>query len=408
VTRLARLFARPERSHRLRRPRRLPRSLPKFALFAAACLLLLGALAVKLGNISLSGSRSGYQAQLNDVTGLTTGEAVDVAGVPVGQVTAIALRRGHAVVTLDVNSTVTLRSGTDVGLRWKNVIGQKVLYLYPSRTGNMLAPGATIPLSHDVSDASVDALLNSLGPFLQSINPQEANTFVENVSGALEKDTAEVDQLIDNGATVARTVGNLNAEVGTVIDSLDRVLTAIASRGGDLTTLVSNLQSVAQSLATHNSVLEDVVNNLSSVSSDLANLVTSNRSNLDGSIADLNAVTATLAQNQQELAHGLSTLGEGLAPYTEISSWGQWFQIQTVYTCLANETTCTYYEPTNAPSGSGVAGGLPSGTTSTPAPSVSAPSSTPSRFGPLAQSSIPQILGAVGGSAPPATKASAT
>jgi phospholipid/cholesterol/gamma-HCH transport system substrate-binding protein len=281
------------------------------------------------------------------------------------------------------------------------VIGQKVVYLYPSKTGNLLAAGSTLPLTHDVSDASVDALLNSLGPFLESINPRQANTFVENVSGALQNDTAEVDQLIDNGATVAQTVGNLNTEVGTVIDSLDKVLTAIASRRGDLTTLVTNLQTVSQSLAGHNGVLEDVVNNLSAVSGDLADLVTTNRSNLDGSIADLNAVTSTLAQNQQELAHGLSTLGQGLAPYTEISSWGQWFQIQTVYTCLANETSCSYYEPTNAPSGSGVGGGLP-----TSAPAVpGAPGA--SGFGPLAQSSIPQILATVGGAAPPAATGSA-
>jgi ABC-type transporter Mla subunit MlaD len=59
--------------------------------------------------------------------------------------------------------------------------------------------------------------LNTLGPLLASINPQQANEFVENVSGALEGDTAEIDQLINSGATVSNTVGALDSQVGAVI-----------------------------------------------------------------------------------------------------------------------------------------------------------------------------------------------
>lgn len=100
----------------------------------------------------------------------------------------------------------------------------------------------------------------------------------------------------------------------------------------------------------------------------------------------------TLNQNQQALSQGLSGIGDGLAPYTEISAWGQWFQIQTVYTCLANETACSYYEPNNPLPGSG-----PLGSPSGDSP-LSAPSSTPSLGSSSEQSSIPDILGTVGGS----------
>ena len=104
---------------------------------------------------------------------------------------------------MSINNTVTLRRSTDVGMRWHNVIGQKEIELFPGTTGPILAPGATIPLSHDVTDASIDTFLNSLGPVLSSINPNEANAFVENVSGALEGDTAQINQLINSGATVS-------------------------------------------------------------------------------------------------------------------------------------------------------------------------------------------------------------
>lgn len=379
--------------------RHLPSSAWKFAVFAVVCLVLLVALAVKIGNISLFSARHGLNAEMNDVTGLTTGDGVDIAGVQVGQVSSITLQRGHALVGLDLNNNVSLRQGTDVGLRWHNVIGQKEVYLFPGRDGPTLKPGATIPLTHDVSDASVNAFLNSFGPFLSAINPKEANAFVENVSGALEGDTAEINQLINNGATVAKTVGDLDSQVGVVIDSLDQVLTAIASRSGDLGSLVDNLQTVAQSLASHNDVLDSVVTNLGQVAGDLASLVGTNRSTLDSTVNNLQAVASDVAGRQQDLAQSLSTLGAGLTPYIQISSYGQWFQIQTVYTCLAGESSCNYFQPTNAPTGAGPLGGLPSSAPAAPSPTSG--SSTPSSAAP----SIGSILNNVAGTVSPATPA---
>ena len=50
------------------------------------CLVLLVVLAIKIGNLSLFSSRHTVYAQLADVTGLNSGDPVDIAGVPVGQV----------------------------------------------------------------------------------------------------------------------------------------------------------------------------------------------------------------------------------------------------------------------------------------------------------------------------------
>jgi phospholipid/cholesterol/gamma-HCH transport system substrate-binding protein len=384
--------------------RRLPTSAFKFAIFALVCVILLVGLASKIGNLSLFSNRHAVNAQLTDVTGLASGDPVNIAGVPVGQVSSIAVQHGHALISMSINNTVILHQATDVGLRWKNVIGEKEIELFPSKAGPVIAPGATIPIGHDVSDSSVNAFLNTLGPLLSSINPREANEFVENVSGALEGDTSQIDQLINNGATVSNTVGALDSQVGQVIVNLNQVLAAVASRSGDLGSLVDNLQTVASSLASKNTLLDNVVGNLSQVATDLAGLIGSNHSVITSTINSLQVVAADVQNNQKQLASSLSGLGAGLAPYIQISQWGQWFAVQTVYTCLANQTACTYYQPGNAPAGSGLGGGLP----------LSAPSATPSAgsessalnsaaqtqdTAPLGASSISGVLGAVAGQA---------
>jgi phospholipid/cholesterol/gamma-HCH transport system substrate-binding protein len=386
----------------------LPKSAFKFMVFAVVCLVLLVGLAVKIGNISLFSSRHTIDAQLTDVTGLASGDSVNIAGVPVGQVSSIGVQHGHALISLSLNNTVSLTRSTDVGMRWHNVIGQKEIELFPGRGGPTYPPGSTIPLSHDVTDASIDTFLNSLGPLLSSINPKEANAFVENVSGALEGDTAQINQLINSGATVSTTVQALDSQVGQIIGNLNQVLTALASRSGDIDSLVTNLQTVSSALASKNSLLDDVVGNLSLVATDLAGLIGNNHSTITSTIDNLQTVAADVQNNQQNLANSLSSLGAGLAPYIQISQWGQWFAVETIYTCLASQSVCPYYQPGNPPAGSGPLGSPPlpsplSGVTTPAAPSSASPSSSnaasssASAVSPLAASSLGENLQAVTG-----------
>ncbi len=386
--------------------RHFPRSSFKFAVFAVVCIVLLVGLAVRIGNISLFSSRHTVDAQLSDVTGLAGGDTVNIAGVPVGQVSNIGVQHGHALIVMSINNTVTLRSSTDVGMRWHNVIGQKEIELYPGKTGSILADGATIPMSHDVTDASIDKFLNSLGPVLSSINPTEANEFVENVSGALEGDTAQINQLINSGAAVSTTVQALDGQVGSIIGNLDQVLTALASRSGDIDSLVTNLQTVSSALASKNTLLDEVVGNLSQVATDLAGLIGNNHSTITSTIDNLQAVAADIQNNQTNLSNSLSTLGQGLAPYIQISQWGQWFAVETTYTCLAGQTACSYYEPSNPPAGSGPGGSppLPSPLQNVTTPGLPNPNGSTSRgatssssAAPLAASNLGLDLQAVSG-----------
>ena len=395
--------------------RHFPKSAFKFALFALVCLVLLAGLAVKIGNISLFGSRHTIDAQLSDVTGLASGDAVNIAGVPVGQVSSIggaARARPHLHERQQHGDTPPQHRRRHALAQRDRPEGDRAVSRVAA--GRSSRPGATIPLDHDVTDASIDAFLNSLGPVLSSINPKEANAFVENVSGALEGDTAQINQLINSGAAVSSTVEALDSQVGQIIGNLDQVLTALASRSGDIDSLVTNLQTVSSALASKNSLLDDVVGNLSLVATDLAGLIGNNHNTITSTIDNLQAVAADVQNNQQNLANSLSSLGAGLAPYIEISQWGQWFAVETVYTCLAGQTVCPYYQPGNPPAGSG-----PFGSPPLPAPAlgchdaraaelvfVSPSSSALGRVGrsPLASSSLGLDLQAVSGATSGARK----
>ena len=58
---------------------------------------------------------------------------MNIAGVPVGQVSSIGVQHGHALIAMSIDNTVTLHRSTDVGMRWHNVIGQKEIELVPGQ-----------------------------------------------------------------------------------------------------------------------------------------------------------------------------------------------------------------------------------------------------------------------------------
>ena len=351
----------------LRRSGALQPTTWKVLVFAVCCLVVLALLAARIGNITFFTHRVSYAADLADATGLQPADDVKIAGVTVGQVTGVKVQRAHALVTFAVNTNVHIPADTQVGTQWHNVLGQQFLYLYPGHSAAELKPGGTLPLSQNAQQADVGALLNSLGPLLASLHPAEANQVVTAFAQALQGDQSEVDQLIDNAAAVSQSVGSVDTQVGQVVDNLNQVFGALAQRSGDLGTVIDNLDTIAQSLAGRNDLLQQTVTNLGTVAGEVAQLEADTHGSLSSAITNLEAVSADIQAHAGDLSQGLSTLGSGLAPYADISAYGQWFQVQLVYTCLADETVCSYYQPTNAPAGAGQLGSPPSSGIPSPA-----------------------------------------
>ena len=147
------------------------RSLIKLTVYAAACLVVLAALVGRITDRPLFGGGTSYEAVLPDANGLFRNDAVKVAGVAVGHVTGIEVDHGLALVRFRIDDgDVRLTDTTRTGLRWRNVLGQKYLYLYPDE-GTVLEEGSRLPVANAVASAEVGALLDAVAPVLRAIDP---------------------------------------------------------------------------------------------------------------------------------------------------------------------------------------------------------------------------------------------
>lgn len=110
-------------------------------------------LAVGLGGLEINGSNK-YEvyAEFDDVSGLKHGATVEIAGVPIGEVTAINLNDPVAVVTLKLDKSVSLRDDDILAVRTKGIIGDRYVKVIRGASDKLIGPGQTVTETESVVD----------------------------------------------------------------------------------------------------------------------------------------------------------------------------------------------------------------------------------------------------------------
>jgi len=113
--------------------------------FVIIGVLALSYLSIKLGRVELLGGR-GYlvTADFPSVGGLKTGSAVEVAGVEVGRVEAIALADYQARVTMRIYAGVELQEDSIASIKTKGLIGEKYVRINPGGSDRLIPPNGRI------------------------------------------------------------------------------------------------------------------------------------------------------------------------------------------------------------------------------------------------------------------------
>ena len=114
-------------------------------IFVVMGMLALGYISVKLGKVEFLGS-SGYEltAQFDDIGGLKTGAAVEIAGVEVGWVVGVTLKDYKADVRVRINNGVVLQDDAIASIRTKGLIGEKFIQLTPGGSEKKVGQGGKL------------------------------------------------------------------------------------------------------------------------------------------------------------------------------------------------------------------------------------------------------------------------
>lgn len=135
-------------------------------LFAFAGCASFGYLAINIAGMEFF-DRSHYYvvAEFDNVSGLQDGASVELAGVPIGEVSSIALTDTSAKVRMKVRKDVPIREDDSAAIRTKGIIGDRYVKIIPGGAEETVKPGGEI-----FNTESVVEFEEIIGKFVHSLD----------------------------------------------------------------------------------------------------------------------------------------------------------------------------------------------------------------------------------------------
>jgi virulence factor Mce-like protein len=230
--------------------------------------------------------------------GLFTGAAVDVLGVKVGTVTNVQNVGDKVDVTLAVDQGTRIPSSAFASLVAPQLLGSPDVDLNPGYTGGpTLDSGATIPQDHTAVPVSTDELLKELQHTLNAINPHAVGNLVTNLATDLDGQGANLNKLIASAAGTVQLLANKGNDLGQLNGTLAQLTGTLDTDTSQIEQLVEQYDTVSTTVAQHSGQLNDAITQLAGASSGLVSLLVPNLQPLESDVGTVTTVGRTLDRN---------------------------------------------------------------------------------------------------------------
>ncbi|NUP27747.1 MAG: MCE family protein [Nocardia sp.] len=297
----------------------------KFGIFAAVMVVLSACLIIVFGEYR-SGSTNEYSAVFADSSGLREGDTVRVSGVVVGSVRGVDLERDQRVrVEFDADRTLPLTTGTQVAVRYLNLVGDRYLELV-DKPGNDLPAGGELPIENTVGALDLDLLLGGLKPVIQGLNARDVNALTWSLLEIVQGKEDTVNSILGRTASFSAALADNNEVIAQLIDNLKTVMTTLQSDGGQFSNLVDRLEQLITQLSNDRDPIAAAIDSLESGTATVADLLTQGRPSLAGAIDQVNQLAANIDGDKQTLDTALRKAPENFRKLVRTGAYGNFIQ----------------------------------------------------------------------------------
>jgi phospholipid/cholesterol/gamma-HCH transport system substrate-binding protein len=298
----------------------------KSAIFIVITGIMTAVLALSIVSAGVSGT-TGYRAVFTDVTGLTVGSDVDIAGVRVGQVTSISVYHHNlALVGFNMQAGRTLPASATATIRYLNLVGQRYIELGQG-TGPVdrtLPAGGTIPLSQTTPALNLTVLFDGFQPLFQALSPGDVNKLSSDIIEVFQGESPNITALVASIGSLTTALATRDQVIDQVISNLNSVITTVSSRDSELSGLVTSLQELVSDLAANRQPIGQAIAAIGSLTSATAGLLQVARPPLKSDITQLQRLASNLASNSTVVNTFLEDLPVKMADIARMASYGSW------------------------------------------------------------------------------------
>ncbi|QYJ04876.1 MCE family protein [Nocardioides panacisoli] len=310
----------------------------KLGVFTVVSVLVTGLLAVIMGNIGF-GERGEYEAVFSNATMLEEGDDVRVAGVNVGEVSAVEHHeRSRALVRFTVEAGVEMTTASRAEVRFLNLVGDRYLAVLEgngAESAETLADGGRLPISNTKPALNLTVLFDGFKPLFQALTPEQVNELSMNLVQVLQGEGGTISNLLQHTASLTNTLADRDQLIGEVVGNLTETLDTVDQRREQLSSLIVELKNWMRSLAKDRDTIGSSLDNISDLSVVLEDLIREGRPLVKEDIDALYELSELLTRdkNKKEFAGLLDRLPEVMNDQARTGTYGSWYQY---YICAAS------------------------------------------------------------------------
>lgn len=274
----------------------------------ALIMVLLGSVTFFADDLPIIGGGTEYAAEFSEAAGLKTRDEVRVAGVKVGEVTAVNLERDHVEVRFKVKGA-WLGDRTSAAIKIKTLLGQKNLLLDP-HGGNELDPSTPIPKDRTTSPYDVTEVFNDLANTAGSIDTVQLAKSFRTLSETLGASApSDVRAALDGMSALSKTLASRDDELHKLFDGTSQVTKILGDRTSQVESLIKNGNVLLTELNARKDAIAKLFGGTKALAEQLRGLVADNQKTLGPALDQLDRVGSVLQRNQDKLTESLRLAG---------------------------------------------------------------------------------------------------
>lgn len=201
--------------------------------------------------------------------------AVQVLGLPAGEVKSIEVVDDQVRVTMAIDDDVPIPVGVKAALVPQSLIGERRIQLFPPyKDGDdLIADGHEIAAEDTIIPVEPDETLAAIKEFLDSLDPDAVGRLIDNGATALEGQGENLGSALEELSELVDNVEASDDQIITIAERFDEFTATLLTRESQLARAIDDFSVVAGVLADERASVETLITSLASLSENGLDLV---------------------------------------------------------------------------------------------------------------------------------------
>ena len=283
------------------------------------------------------GSRQ-YTAQFAQAAALKVGNAVTIAGVPVGQVTNLKLADNHVEARFRVKNNIVLGKDSRASIMTLTILGGRYLSLSPA--GSDSVPNNIFDMAHTEVPYDLEQALTDATYTFERTNFGNFGDSVSTLAAQMKSVPPLVPQALANIDNLSKVIGERRDQIGTLLKTTESVTNTLRSQQATIGSLVNQGNSLLGKFVERRASFHALLQSLTNLVQTLSGIVVDDRAELEETLSDLEELTGLLSQHDDLVRSFLQTAPVTLRGLTNATGTGNAVDLSVTNGLLIDSWMC--------------------------------------------------------------------